>query len=167
MSIKPERWVIVPGTSIEVSDFGRARLMGTEAPWPSRKDLHGYTILKRPRYYFSESRLPLHRIVLRCFVGPAPDGYVAMHLNDDKSDNRLSNLKWGSQNENKAAWSKNKGKRGKLKRAVVARVKGLRAAGFSRRQIMRATGLDYKRVCDICAGRSYSKVKPANGLLLW
>lgn len=40
------------------------------------------------------------RLVLEAFVGPAPEGAVAMHINDDSTDNRIVNLKWGTQAEN-------------------------------------------------------------------
>lgn len=45
----------------------------------------------------------IHRVVLTTFVGNPPPGYVGMHLNNIKSDNRLINLKWGSQSENARA----------------------------------------------------------------
>ena len=42
----------------------------------------------------------LHRVILETFVGPAPEGAVARHLNDVRTDNRLENLAWGTQQEN-------------------------------------------------------------------
>jgi len=44
----------------------------------------------------------MHRLVLEAFVGPAPDGHEARHLNGDRLDNRLVNLKWGTPHENAA-----------------------------------------------------------------
>lgn len=43
----------------------------------------------------------LHQLVCETFHGPKPfPGAVVMHLNDDPSDNRAANLKWGTQKEN-------------------------------------------------------------------
>ncbi|MFM1691784.1 NUMOD4 motif-containing HNH endonuclease [Aeromonas salmonicida] len=43
----------------------------------------------------------VHRAVLESFVGlPPQDGYVARHLNDDRSNNHLTNLAWGSHGDN-------------------------------------------------------------------
>jgi DNA-binding transcriptional regulator YiaG len=39
-------------------------------------------------------------LVLTCFVGPRPPGLWALHRNDNRLDNRLENLYWGTQTEN-------------------------------------------------------------------
>lgn len=42
----------------------------------------------------------VHRLVLFAFVGNPPPGHEAFHKNNDPSDNRLSNLRWGTKSEN-------------------------------------------------------------------
>ena len=42
----------------------------------------------------------VHRLVLEAFVGEAPPGTQACHWNDDKEDNRLENLRWGTPTDN-------------------------------------------------------------------
>ena len=45
----------------------------------------------------------VHRIVLRAFVGePVYPAIYAAHLNDERDDNRLLNLKWSTQRENES-----------------------------------------------------------------
>lgn len=45
-------------------------------------------------------RALVHRLMLETFVRPARPGEQACHRNGDASDNRLSNLYWGTQEEN-------------------------------------------------------------------
>lgn len=45
----------------------------------------------------------VHRLVLRAFVGePVYPSIYAAHLNDQRDDNRLLNLKWSTQRENES-----------------------------------------------------------------
>lgn len=43
---------------------------------------------------------PVHRLVLLCFVGPCPDGYVTDHKDRVRSNNRLDNLQYITNIEN-------------------------------------------------------------------
>lgn len=43
---------------------------------------------------------PVHQLVLETFVGKCPDGMQARHLNGMRTDNRRSNLAWGTKKEN-------------------------------------------------------------------
>lgn len=43
----------------------------------------------------------IHRLVLEAFVGPCPDGMEALHGNGNRTDARLSNLRWGTRPENR------------------------------------------------------------------
>jgi hypothetical protein len=42
----------------------------------------------------------VNRIVLLAFVGPCPEGMETRHLDNDPANNRLSNLAWGTKQEN-------------------------------------------------------------------
>src|SRR5262245_50618733 len=42
----------------------------------------------------------VHRLVLLAFVGPCPGGMECCHANDDRQDNRLSNLRWDTRGNN-------------------------------------------------------------------
>ncbi len=42
----------------------------------------------------------VHQLVLTTFSGPCPEGMMCRHLNGNPSDNRLDNLKWGTNREN-------------------------------------------------------------------
>ena len=42
----------------------------------------------------------VHRLVLTAFVGNCKDGHEAMHLDGNKDNNVITNLRWGSHKEN-------------------------------------------------------------------
>lgn len=42
----------------------------------------------------------VHKLILLTFRGPCPLGYMTRHLDDNKDNNRLRNLKYGTRMEN-------------------------------------------------------------------
>jgi hypothetical protein len=44
----------------------------------------------------------VHALVLETFVGPRPEGHDGDHINKDRQDNRLVNLRWRPTAENRA-----------------------------------------------------------------
>lgn len=48
----------------------------------------------------------IHELVLDTFVGPCPEGYERDHINRDRSDNRLENLRYVTKSENQRNTSK-------------------------------------------------------------
>lgn len=58
---------------------------------------HLYVFADRPPM---PRKLFVHRAVLLAFVGPCPDGEEARHDNGIASDNRLTNLSWGTRLDN-------------------------------------------------------------------
>lgn len=66
-----------------------------------RRENRGYLSVRlrgggRSRVFF------VHVLVLLAFKGPRPDGHETRHLNGRRDDNRLSNLAWGTHQENEA-----------------------------------------------------------------
>lgn len=110
----PERWVPVLGREgcYEVSDHGRVRSVKRTLV---KSDGRKYTVGERVRKLHSDQSGRLHvglsrngkmktyrvhRIVLEAFVGTCPEGKEALHWDDDSSNNRLENLRWGTKSEN-------------------------------------------------------------------
>lgn len=105
-----ENWKPVPGLeeAYEVSDRGRVRSI-------PRTVKYGRTYRGKERVPYDDggslqvnlcwngkrSQRKVHHLVLEAFVGPRPDGLECRHLNDDHTDNRLENLRWGTSSENK------------------------------------------------------------------
>ena len=102
-----ERWLPIPGaTGYEASDLGRIRSSRPcrNLPVPrvlaSKKNMGGYVVfrirLDDGRYVYKSA----HRLVMEAHVGPMPDGMVTRHLNGVRSDNRLTNLAYGTSSQN-------------------------------------------------------------------
>lgn len=63
----------------------------------------------------------VHRLVLSSFIRPPTREDHGMHLNDDRLDNRLVNLKWGTRLENSADMvSKGRGKSVQRRKKLTA-----------------------------------------------
>lgn len=60
---------------------------------------HGYRFVNLCRDRTQQS-VRVARLVLETFVGPCPLGMEALHWDDDKSNNHLSNLRWGTRSQN-------------------------------------------------------------------
>lgn len=67
-------------------------------------DPYGYMRVQLPRTVDGKQRncrVRVNVLMLEAFVGPRPEGMVARHLNDVPDDNRLENLAWGTQGQNR------------------------------------------------------------------
>lgn len=110
----PERWLPVAGyPAYEVSNLGRVRsiprtITGSDGIVRRRRGniLKPGTGTKGHQYVnlfnggTKQTTKFVHHLVLVAFVGPRPDGTECCHNNGDPSDNRLSNLRWGTSSDN-------------------------------------------------------------------
>lgn len=119
----------------------------------------------------------VHRLVLESFVG-IEDGKQADHIDHDKSNNKLSNLRWVTAKENMAHASQNgrlycsdyqrqqtiKANRGRskiLNADKVAKIKRMHLEGINQREIGRRMGVCYKIINFIVKGKTWVWVEPA------
>lgn len=112
-----EEWRDVPGYErlYQVSNLGRVRSLDRITSFGKNKklvkgkvlsnsnlDAYGYIQVGLSKGNIVETR-KVHRLVLLTFVGPAPKGMETRHFpNKDRTDNRLTNLSWGTVQQNKA-----------------------------------------------------------------
>lgn len=93
----------------EVSDDGQVKVLAgpgrgrfnTDRLVKIHKDSPGYP---RVILYPGGGRRGLakrvHILMLEAFIGPKPDGALGLHVDDDRNNNRISNLHWGTKSDN-------------------------------------------------------------------
>ena len=82
-----------------VSNFGRVKndvsnkiILGST--------VRGYKLIYLPHVTGKSKYIPVHRLIALSFLGEPPDiGMSVDHINRDRSDNRLSNLRWATQKQ--------------------------------------------------------------------
>lgn len=88
------RFAVIEG-GYKVTSTGRVfNPNGEEVGWT---DAVGYRRVK-----IGTKTHKVHRLVLQAFVGPCPDGQQVRHLDGDKENNNLRNLRYGTGAENTA-----------------------------------------------------------------
>lgn len=95
-----ERWLPVVGhEGYEVSDKGRVRSF-RQVNNPGKVLKHGRTKKGHHIVSLQGQMRSVHSLVLEAFVSPRPPGKLALHWDDNKDDNRVENLYWGTYSDN-------------------------------------------------------------------
>ncbi len=142
-------WKQIPGfEGYEVCEDGRVRNTKTKhilTPiWTGNKRIRQYATL-----VLHGKQVKVHRAVLLAFRGPPPKGKpYGLHRNDDVSNNRLSNLYWGSPKENVHAITERKGQIMDSKARADARK--AHAAGEKISALASRYGVSHLRMWEIC-----------------
>jgi HNH endonuclease len=111
----------------------------------------------RPKY--------VHHLVLEAFVGPCPPGHEACHINGDSLDCALSNLKWGTREENMTHMRQHGRKKGErhhrpsLTDDMVRRIRTRAAAGESSYLIARDFPVGDRAIRKVIQGTRWSHVQ--------
>lgn len=106
-----EIWKAIPGFEgvYEVSEAGRVRSLDRMITEVNRTYLKRGVMLKPGPSKCGhvsvclgreQGSIGVHRLVMLAFAGPPPDGHEVLHRNHKPSDNRRSNLKYGTRSEN-------------------------------------------------------------------
>ena len=104
METKTEIWRPVAGYGgrYEVSSMGRVRSLYNKRGKPLAEPLIMKTYVEKSSGYVritmwmngNRKHFDVHRMVLETFCGAAPEGCECDHINADRTDNRLENLRW-------------------------------------------------------------------------
>lgn len=81
--------------------------------------------------------VPMHRLIYKHFIGPVPKGNVIDHINRNRLDNRIENLRLATASQNRMNSTKKRNSKNKYK--GVAQDKGSRKwkayIGYNKKQI--------------------------------
>lgn len=104
----------------------------------------------------------IHRLVAKNFLGKAPKNYQVRHLDGNKKNNNLSNLKYGTSSENQQDrlrhGTDNRGEKSgkaKLKKKEVIKIKKLLKLGRKKADIARLFNISRGAISEIALGRSW------------
>lgn len=175
-----EEWKAIPEFEglYEVSDRGRVRSLDREYTdvRGARRRVSGRVRkqrLKRPDGYLildlwrdgKQQTRRAHHLVLAAFVGPRAEGMECRHLNGDPSDNRRTNLAWGTPAENDADTIRHgrvSATAGQIFRVTCPRGHALVSPNLVQGDLQRD-----KRSCQAChraRGRVRFRLRDRNGL---
>jgi hypothetical protein len=136
---------------------------GVTAPW------RRLAIFTKPNGYLVVSlwqdnhrtQKMIHILLLEAFVSPRPLGMWGLHRNDQRQDNRLDNLYWGSHADNVQDATTNKRLHGggvRLTKGEVIAIRLLTEQGINQSEIARRLGLELVTVRSIATGRTRNNV---------
>lgn len=165
----------------EVSDDGRVRSLDRRVGAKSggtrvRKARELNAIIPTDKDYWKvdltnefavKKRIRLHHLVAAAFLGPRPNGLLVLHKDDDKANNRLDNLYYGTHAQNQADSVRNgkhrtntpRGEKhwmSKLKERDIPEILQLRKQGVPIMQIAARFGVTDMPIHDILRGRTWS-----------
>jgi hypothetical protein len=119
---------------------------------------NGYLTISIPREGTCvKHRTKIHRLVALAFIPNPNQCDLVIHLNNDPTDNRVENLKWGTQGENMQQMVKDgRQRKSKFLLKYLDRILKLRDQGFSPSEI--------SRILDISKTSTYRAIKKSSNL---
>lgn len=107
----------------------------------------------------------VHHLVLEQFVGPRPDGHEGLHGDGNRANNRLSNLRWGTPQENaddrQRMGKTARGERSggvKLSNEQVLHIRDRLRNGLTHRKIAQEFGVSHMAIGRIARGEGWTHV---------
>ena len=86
----------------------------------SVKNQYGYHYIVFNYNYLSHRTWLVHRLILSAFLGKCPKGKIGCHKDDNKDNNSIRNLYWGTYKQNGLDAARNRKRRNKQKTKSTA-----------------------------------------------
>src|SRR4029077_1427245 len=168
-----EQWRRVPNYDrYEVSSFGRVRNFWTGRVLKPGQQRHGYFAVRLARNNTTGPSIPIHRLVAKVFLGPIPNGKEVHHIDHNKQNNLVSNLRYVTHQENvRSCWENGRlSKKGsensfsKLNESQVKEILTVKKFHGRNRQLAIKYCVDECTILDINKGRTWTHI---SGLPQW
>lgn len=175
--MEEEIWKDIPGFEgrYQASNQGRVRSLSRKVteknPYTNKPFIRTVKgrILKPARYAKSghvsvvlghgENGSPIHQLVMLAFVGSKPNGKEVLHRNGDPTDNRLTNLHYGSRSENIIDVYYQGKKWRKLSVDDVINIRQELLRGVSCKELAQRYGVAIGTISNIKVGRTFVWLK--------
>ena len=158
-----EKWQPITDGYFEISNLGRIRRISTEHIWTSSPNRKGYLWIRLSLPGKRRVSRVIHRLVLETFRGPPLPGQSADHINEDITDNRLTNLEWVTSLENtrratsRGVYRGENNGRAKVTEADVRIIRRLRwETGQSYATLAKLFGISKSQVLRIVNGQRWN-----------
>jgi hypothetical protein len=158
---EPERWAPVPGFErYEVSDLGRVRSVTTgrlRKPFERQGVPYQAVYLKAGE---AQKCFLMHSLVLSVFRTARPDGMVGRHIDGDARNNRLTNLEWGTQQDNGRDQRRHgrtqAGERNNKAKLTAASVASIRESAKTNVALAREYGVRAETISNVRRGATWA-----------
>ena len=154
-------WITIPGyPDYDVSDEGqvRSRRRKSVKILKSRPHVAGYALV---RLYDADGEYKdhsVHSLVMLAFKGVCPEGQCIRHLNSDPTDNSLSNLAYGSLEENQQDRLEAGTYGMKLTARHVRIIRGLHKIGFKTNRLAQIFGVNRNCIYRVTRRQTWANV---------
>lgn len=152
----------IPGfNDMTISEDGRIWRNGKLKSTPVAKN--GYKVVVNSVNNKSVTNT-VHKLLALTFIGPKPEGHEVLHINGDRLDNRLCNLRYGTRSENMqdallhgTATIGTKNKQSKFTKESLAKAREMHLSGMKSVDVAKAFGVSYLTIRRIVNGMTYTK----------
>lgn len=152
-----EEWRGIEGYPYEVSSEGNVRRIGRRVLKP-RVHSNGYLRVALG----AGNDFYIHRLVCRAFHGkPVDPSYHADHINRNRADNRVENLRWMSPEDNRKGRNFSNSRRGEachFSKLSNDRVQQIRTSALSAPQLARELGVSRQTIVSVRDRQSWRHV---------
>jgi hypothetical protein len=152
----------IPGfLDMTISEDGRIWRNGKLKSTPVAKN--GYRVVVNSVNNKSVTNT-VHTLLALTFIGPKPEGHEVLHINGDRLDNRLCNLRYGTRWENMqdsllhgTATIGTKNTQSKFTKESLAKAREMHLSGTKSIDVAKAFGVSYVTIRRIINGETYTK----------
>lgn len=128
----------------------------TRGTWRGREG-HKYLSVSVPRDGGGQWTRTVHALMLTAFYGSRPIGHQGRHLDDDRANNRLENLRYGTPRQNADDARRNGCRReSKLTSETVRNLRAAYAAGVPQRSLAVQYGVSQSMISLVVLEKSWA-----------